>query len=71
MDRVTIGQDLAMVERHVTLGLLHIERQVQIIATLKGQCDFAAEAQAARILVTFEEMQVEYEAHRDRLWRKL
>jgi len=35
MDRVTIGQDLAMVERHVTLGLLHIERQVQISATQK------------------------------------
>jgi hypothetical protein len=71
MDRVMIEQDLAMVEQHVTLGLLHIERQVQIIATLKRQGHFAAEAQAARILVTFEEMQMEHEVHRDRLWRKL
>jgi hypothetical protein len=69
MDRVMLDQDLAVIEPHVTLGLLHIERQVQIVATLKRQGLFAAEAQTARILNSFAEMQVQHEAHRDRLWK--
>ena len=38
-----IEQHLALVEQHVTLGLHHIERQVEIIATLKRQGHVAAE----------------------------
>ena len=32
-----IEQDLAEVERHVTLGLHHIERQMEIIARSPGK----------------------------------
>jgi hypothetical protein len=60
-----------MVERHVTLGCFTSSGKCKSLRRKKRQCHFAAEAQAARILVTFEEMQVEYEAHRDRRWRKL
>jgi hypothetical protein len=45
MDRAMIEQALTMVERHITLGLHHIERQVQIMARLRRQGHFVAGAQ--------------------------
>jgi hypothetical protein len=71
MDRAMIEQHLAQVEGHVSLGLEHIAKQLQIITRLKIQGHADVEAEAIRLLGSFEEMQREHVAHRNRLLKEL
>jgi hypothetical protein len=71
MDRATIEKHLVIVEGHVARGLEHLARQVEIIAALKGGDHVAAAEDALKLLKLLQEMQVQHEAHRDRLLRQL
>ena len=66
-----IDQHLVQAEENVALGLKHIARQTEIVAELKRMGFVVAAGEATQLLKTFEEMQVEHEAHRDRHLREL
>lgn len=56
---------LARAEQTAALGRSHIERQRQIVSELERDGHDAG--QARELLRTFEELQLQHEAHRDRL----
>ena len=60
-----IEERLARAEQTAALGRSHIARQRQIVADLGTGGDDAR--QARELLRIFEELQVQHEAHRDRL----
>jgi hypothetical protein len=69
MDQAMLLNHLAMTERHVAEGELHIKRQHEIIAELGGD---GHDTQMAReLLKQFEETQTSHIAHRDRLAKEM
>jgi hypothetical protein len=65
MDRAMIEAHLAQCEEHIALGVRIIDRQRAVAAVLeRGGHDTTP---AKRLLQTFEDLQIEHVAHRDRL----
>lgn len=69
MDRAQIEAHLAQTEEHVALGEKHIASQREIVAELERNYHDSTAAKA--LLKTFEDLQVEHIAHRDRLAKEL
>jgi len=69
LERAVIKSHLAQAEQAARLGREHVERQIEIVANLEKD---GHDTQAARrLLRTFEEVQAEHEAHRERLRAEL
>jgi hypothetical protein len=62
---------LKQAQLHVALGEKPIARQYDIISELERDGNNSDADQARELLATFEEMQEEHIAHRDRLEREL
>jgi hypothetical protein len=69
MDKAMIAKHLAIVERHVTEGQRHIDRQREIVREL--QRDGRDPATAMSLLRQFEDMQTLHIQDRDRLRSEL
>jgi arginine repressor len=69
IDQTLARRNLTQAEHAVALGRSHIERQTQIVAELERDGHDAT--QARLLLATFRDLQVEHEAHRDRLLSEL
>jgi hypothetical protein len=69
MDRELLERHLEQAEEHVALGEKHIARQREIVAELEAGRQDTAEAH--RLLVQFEEMQVLHVEDRNRLRQML
>jgi len=67
MDRQMILDHLEIAERHVSQGILHVERQRQIVAELAR--DGLPTALSKAILARFEELLAVHIVDRDRLLR--
>jgi hypothetical protein len=69
MDRTLLEEYLVEAERHVALGRRHITRQKELIAALeRGGRDTTS---AKALLTTFEEIEGDRVAERDRVARRL
>jgi hypothetical protein len=65
VDLMMARRHLAQAQRAVALGRSHIARQSEIVAELeRGGHDART---AKQLLATFRDLQVQHEAHRDRL----
>ena len=69
IDRMLAEEDLVEAEAAVAQGKRHIKRQIAIISELERDGHDAA--RAVDLLRTFREVQVEHEAHRDRIRAEL
>jgi hypothetical protein len=69
MERRQIEADIAMTERHISLGERHIARQIEIIAKFRRDGHDTLEAE--RLLANFEVSQSLHIGHRDRLLKDL
>ena len=65
MDRRLLEEHLAMVERHVAEGEVHLLRQRQLVSDLRR--DGHDTTQAEGLLAAFEASQAAHCEHRDRL----
>ena len=69
MERETLLSQLAEVEKHIALGKLHIDRQIEIIDELERTGQSAGNERS--LLATFRSLLAEHEARRARLVRRL
>lgn len=69
LERAVIKSYLAQVEQAARLGREHLDRQIEIVADLEK--DGHDTHVARHLLRTFEDVQAEHEAHRDRLRAEL
>jgi hypothetical protein len=69
MNRAMILAHLAQAERHVAQSQEHIAKQTAIVARLEVDGHDTAEARI--LLRLFVDLQVEHQAHRDRLLKAL
>ncbi len=65
VDQAMARRHLVQAHRAVALGRSHIARQIEIVAELERDGHDATAAR--RLLATFRDLQVQHEAHRDRL----